>query len=335
MNTATKKIYSLALILTGIFTLLCTGCYIFALLCEYSALSGQFDVGAFSDIFLPLLYVLAFVVFLVFGIFFRDLLSARKAKTTLPLLFASGFAALSVVVWLFTFVFDFFRQTFSSIATVFGILLIVFGILAVCYFIFSAIPSCGQKQAILFGMGTSAFALVYAFFAYFDTAFALNSPIKLLDQVTVLVLLFFFLAEIRFRFGAISEAVFIPVCMTATVFAASGGIGALVYNVVTGQPLIVNTMHDFLLFGMAIYTAARLISFLMPAIGVTDELPPVVPAFETEGESTEKTEASPAQETFDFDKADDAADTPASNADDTDDGDHAQEAVLDLDGSKE
>lgn len=341
MNTAAKKIYSLALILTGVFTLLCTGFYTFALTFEYSPLTGHFSEGAFSDIFLPLLYMLVFVAFALLGIVFRDTLSGRKTKTTLPLLFASAFAALATAVWLVTFILDFFAGDTMPIATVFGILLVVFGITTVYYFISSAFPFTTHRQSILFGMGAAAFMLIYAFFAYFDTAFALNSPIKLLDQLTAIVLLFFFLAEIRFRFGTVSEALFLPICMLATTLAASTGIAALIYNVVSGTPLIVNVMHDFLFFGIAVYAFVRLLSFLLPEIGNDENASsPVMPAFEAEQAPSAQGNGEPTQETFDFDST--AENTVANDTSDADvEEDSAEdevgvmsEAALDLDESQ-
>ena len=306
MSITSKKVYSIALITTGVFLILCTGFYTYGLLFEFSPTSGQFVKGPFSDVFLPLLYMVALVAFALFGFLFRTSLSGRKYKNVLPALFASGFAALSTLVWLISFASDFFAGTHVPSQTIFGILLIVFAVVAIAYFVLSATPTPPHTYTVLFSMGTVLFLLFYAFYAYFDTAFSLNSPVKLLDQLSAIALMFFFLAEIRFRFGAISEALLLPLGMAAVLLSASNGIGALIFAVVEERPLAVLTMHDFLFLGLAIYALVRLIAFLLPPLLRDDneENDVAISAFEAEGNGARASAEpkDPAQETFDFDK---------------------------------
>jgi hypothetical protein len=154
-------------------------------------------------------------------------------------------------------------------------------------------------------MGAALFFLVYAFYAYFDSAFALNSPIKLLDQITALALMFFFLIETRFRLGGFSTALLFPVGMIAFLLSASNGISSLIYTATTGRPLVVHMMHDFLFLAFSIYVLTRLISFILPSLFPEEnsEAPEAVTAFEAEGAAPTHPidSADPAQETFDFD----------------------------------
>lgn len=306
MTNTTKKTFLLALALTGAFLLLCTGFYTYELLSAYSPESGHFAQDAFSGIFLPLLYIVAIIAFLVFGILFRASLTGRLYKNVLSVLFASGFAAIATAIWLLTFLFRFIGTAHTLPSTLFGILLIVFALAAITYFVLSATPTPSQTHSVITGLGTALFVLVYAFYAYFDTAFTLNSPIKLLDQVSAIALMLFFLIETRFRLGGFSEAVLFPVGMTAFLLSASNGISALIYHSVEGRPLVVHMMHDFLFLGLSIYVLARLISFLLPPLFQEEEKPEseLSPSFETENAPTPIAQdlSSPAQETFDFDE---------------------------------
>ena len=310
MSTTSKKVFLLALALTGTFLLLCTGFYTYELLSAYSPESGHFVKDVFSDIFLPLLYMVALVAFFVFGFLFRTSLTGRRYKNVLSVLFASGFAALSTGIWLITFLFGFFGEAHTAPATLFGILLILLALTAIAYFILSATPTPSHTYSVLFGMGAALFLLVFAFYAYFDTAFALNSPVKLLDQITAIVLMLFFLVETRFRLGGFSEAVLFPVGMAAFLLSASNGIGALIYNAIEGRPLVVHMMHDFLFLGFSVYVLARLISFLLPPLfhEEEEEGPALSPSFETESSAlpTVVDPEAPAQETFDFDETPEA-----------------------------
>ena len=339
MNFTAKRVISLALVITGIFLLLCTGFFAFALLNGYLYTTGHFAESVFSDVFLPLLYILGVVSFAVFGFLFRSSLSGRQMKGTLPVFFASGFAALGFGVWLFSFALDFFKNKHAVPSTLFGILLLVFGVVAILYFLFNANPTApSHTTAVLLGMGVVLFFLSYAFYAYFDTTFALNSPVKLLDQVTAIAAMLFFLVELRFSFGATSEAVYVPLCMTTVLLSGAGSIGALIYNAVDGRPLIVHVAHDFLLLATALYATARLASFLLkPLFEKTDESADA-PAFEADDSIARPTRTDPTQETFDFDK--ESSDEPAEETHSAPDNEETlslpeDEAAIDFDSSRE
>ena len=337
MSTASKKVFSLALLLTAAFLLLCTGFYTYELLSSYMPSLGQFEKDVFSDVFLPLLYMLALVAFAVFGFLFRTSLSGRAYKSTLASLFAAGFGALATAIWLFTFLTDFFADMPSGILALFGILLILFAITAAAYFVLCATPAPSHTLSVLFGMGAALFALVYAFYAYFDTAFALNSPIKLLDQVCALSVTIFFLAETRFRFGAVSEAVFFPVGMITVLLCGSNAISALVYTAIEGRPLIVHTMHDFLFLGFALYALTRLLSFVLPPLFQEEggDTPEGAPVFETEGAVGYAPSESDAlaQETFDFDSDAESAASPTQSS--TEEAEPTEGVEADFDTSPE
>lgn len=305
MSNTSKKVVSLALILTTVFLILCTGFYTFELLSGYSPSSGQFEKGIFSDVFLPLIYMLALVAFAMFGFLFRTSLTGRTYKNVLSVLFASGFGALVTLFWLISLLADFFSELHTGPSMIFGVLLILSAIAAVAYFVLCATPTPSHTYAVVLGMGAALFMLAYAFYAYFDSTFALNSPIKLLDQISAIALAIFFLTETRFRFGAVTEAVFFPVGMAAFLLSASNGIGAIIYFLAEERPLVVDTMHDFLFLGLSLYVLARLISFLLPSLFREEATAESAgsAAFETEGGATHAEQADLAQETFDFDNA--------------------------------
>lgn len=317
MNTSSKKVYLLSLILVGAFIPLCTGFYTYALLTDYSALLGHFGQSAFTDIFLPLLYMLAIIAFAVFGVLFRTSLTGREYRASLPSVFAAGFAVLTTLIWLVSFVPALKNNMGSPLSTVFGILMIVSALFTIAYLILSILPFAVHTGTMLCGTVATLFPLSYAFYAYFDASFALNSPIKIFDQVTMIALLFFMLTEMRLRFCAVSEAVFLPVCMAATLLSGANSIGGLIYMAVEGHPLYASIMHDFLLFGLFLYALTRLISYLLPSIiaktaSTTDAAD--VHTFEPEAPiHTAQAETPYAQESFDFDASDAAEAEPSAD----------------------
>lgn len=353
MNTSSKKIYLSALLITVAFLLLTTGAYTYSILFEYDAQLGHFETSVFSSVFLPLLYILAAVVFIVFGVVFRSALSGREYRMAIPSIFSSGFAALSSAVWLVTLIpYGFQRDaegklSLPIIQAAFWLLLIVTACILITHFVFSAIPTPPRTPAVLAATLTMLFPVAYAFFAYFDTAFTLNSPIKLLDQVTMLVLLLFFLIDGRMRFGAASEALFLPIAMLTAALSGASSIGAFIYMAVKGQPLFASVMHDFLFFGFFLLALTRLISFLLPNLVIKPEESTAIPAtFETESGGSAILPTAFAQESFDFDATATEENAPASersspeeDAPATDlpeeDVEEGSAATIDVDGNEE
>lgn len=305
MNASTKKAYLISILLTAVFTLLTAGFYTYALLYDFSPLLGHFGAGVFSGVFLPLLYILAAVVFFAFGFLFRASLTEYKLRVTLPSMFASGFAALALSLFLGSFALSFFAEKHAPLSTVFGILVLVLGIAAAVYFVLSALPAAPASRVSLFGILAVLFCLVYVFYVYFDPTLALNSPIKILDQITFILLMLFFLTEGRMRFGAIRAGTYLPVAMTAALFTGAGSLGALVYAAVEGRPLYDSMMHDFFLFGAFLYVLARLVS--LPLSPVAPERPveavESTTSFEADvSASFESAAPDFAQEEFDFNR---------------------------------
>ncbi len=337
MNITQKKVYFIALLVSLCFTLLCTGFFIYEALFHYDPFLGLFDAGLFSEVFLPLLYILAVVVFAVFAFLFRASLRERTHKTSLPNMFAAGFAAFSTAVFLISFATDYFSRAHSTMQSVFGVLLLVFGVIAALYFAHAVFPRASGTRTTLLCMGTVLFCLCFAFLAYFDTALSMGSSLKIMDQLTFLVLVLFFLAEVRFRFGAISEALFFPICMTATLLCGSLSITGIVYMAVEGRPLVVNMMRDFLLFGIFLYALTKQISFLIPAFTpVAEEEEASAFTAEESGAAGTPSVSPFAQETFDFDtSAEDEGIQLVSDAEPTDGEDqNSGEADLELDSKK-
>lgn len=307
MNASNKKAYLITILLTAVFTLLTTGFYTYALLYDYSARLGHFGTGVFSSVFLPLLYMLATVVFFVFGFLFRSSLAEYKIHVTLPSMFASGFAALTTAAFLGSFAVTFFEGKHAPLSTVFGLLVLVLGALTAVYFVLSALPAAPASRVSLFGILAVLFCLAYVFYVYFDPSLALNSPIKILDQITFILLMLFFLAEGRMRFGAIRAGTYLPVAMTAALFTGAGSLGGLVYAAVIDRPLYDSMMHDFFLFGAFLYVLARLISLPLSPVAAERPVEAVESATSFESDvsaSFESTTPDYAQEEFDFNRPD-------------------------------
>ncbi len=309
MNLSTKKVYFLSAGIALLLAIILSAFRSVLLLGGYSPEIGHFEAGFSADLFLPLLFVLAVVISVGFGILFRSSLSNRSLKPALPTVFASGLNALALVVWLVVLLLDVVGKIHPvGPQKVLSVLLTVSALLAAVYFIYTATNVSPRVPAVLLSCATAIFCVLYPLFAYFDRAFPLNSTIKIFDQITFLILAIFFLAENRFRFGKISDATFLPLGMIAVVFTAANAVPGLIYAVRFGEALVGNIMHDFLSFAFCLYVLARMLSFPL-----AEEEEPKPDAFAEEmarmsddpyeiDNDTHIMENDPRQETFHFDE---------------------------------
>lgn len=309
MNHSTKNVYYLSVGLGLFLSVLVSVFRSQLLLNDYSPSLGHFAEGPTADLFLPLLFVLSVVIAIGFGIFFRSSLSNRVLRLTLPTIFAAALCALASFVWIVVLLIDVLSKGLpGGTLRILLIAMTLFALLGICHFLYTATGGNDERLQLLLGAASAVFCAFYMLYAYFDTAFTLNSPIKIFDQITFFVLALFFLAECRFRVGKISDAAFLPIGMIAMVFSSANAVPGLIYAATESEALVGNVMHDFLSLSLFLYIIARMLSF---PLSVTEQGTPDAFADELAEESSETGEAEesveinegdPRQETFRFDE---------------------------------
>lgn len=308
MNHSTKSVYLLSVGLGLVLAVIVSAFRTVLLLDGYSSSLGHYAEGLAADLFLPLLFVLAVVVSVGFGIFFRSFLTNREQKQTLPVILASCLCALTTFVWLVVLLIDVLQGGLPSGTIRFLLVLMaLFALTVVFRFISSANGYGNEKSQALLCAASAVFCAFYMLYAYFDTTFTLNSPIKIFDQVTFFLVALFFLAESRFHVGKISDAVFLPIGMICTVFTAANAVPGLIYAASAGEALVGNVMHDFFSLSLCLYVIARMLAFPLSVSeqGKQDEFAAEMTAeaaAPTNEEVDEINEGDPRQETFHFDE---------------------------------
>ncbi len=258
MKDTVKKPYITVLLAALALSLATTVTRTVLLLTAYDASLGHFEDTPLSSVLFPLLPIIAAIFYFAFGFIARAELDGRTPESSLLTVFSSAFAAVTAAVWIITHASLVFSAEGISLA--FGILMLVFAAGLTAYFVLTALGTKNDTLRVLTCLCAVLFCVFYILFAYFDTAFVLNSPIKVFDQVAVLCLVLFFLAECRFSFGAISYAAYLPVALLAATVTMANAFPALIYAVAEGEPLLGDVMHDFLIFAFFLYTAARLVT---------------------------------------------------------------------------
>ncbi len=305
MKDTLKKPYLAVLGAAFLISLAATVLRTFLLLSDYDAVLGHFAATPLSEILFPLLFVIAAVFYIVFGIIAKGDLDKKTLEAPLPIIFSSAFATVATAVWLIAHIGHF--VFLEGLSRIFGILTLLFALGLVAYFLSAALSIQNETVKILSGVCAVLFCVFYILYSYFDAAFALNSPIKVFDQLTFLVFVLFFLAECRFSFHAISYAVYLPLALLCATFSMANAFPALIYAALERAPLSGNIMHDFLVFAMFCYAVTRLVCVL-----ITEKIPEESGSYEEEiaaesaaehtpDRDTHITLSDPDQESFDFD----------------------------------
>ncbi|MBQ8907875.1 MAG: hypothetical protein IJY71_04745 [Clostridia bacterium] len=300
MKLSTKKLHLIALIVALAFALLLTVARTVLVLTAYDPLLGHFAPGFFADYGFALLGAVAVIAFLFFVIMTRESTPAVSLATAPFQMLASAFVAIASFAWLLDTALSLMGKTATTAETVLLILTLLFAVGVIVYMASTVLSATSLTLTAGAAMATALFSIFYAMLAYFNTAFTLNSPIKILDQVTFLALLLFFLAESRLRLGKRGRAFYLFAAMTALVLTAANSLPGLIYFAAKQSPLVGSFMHDFLVLAFFLYVLSRLLPMLLqaeqseehrPKAVLTDEdkapLPrPDNPMYDTSAEAT-------------------------------------------------
>ena len=315
MNASLKKPYyavlSFALCLAAIGTVLRT----VLLLTDYSESVGQFSSGALSELVFPLIFVLAAILFAGFGFLGRKEMTKGPRCITVPVVFASAFAAVATTVYVITSVRTVIGTDLPT-HRIFGILMLLSAIGLAIYFALSALSAGSSSARVISAILAILFCVFYIAFTYFDSsALVLHSPIKILNQLSMLVLTVYFILECRFLFGTAHHAVYLPLGLLALTLTASASIPSLIYAAVKGTALTGNVMHDFMMFALFVYVCANLFA-VIERDSESDARGSYAEEIERAGTTsatdldTHIVSSDPDQESFDFDAVEDAHDAP-------------------------
>ena len=258
MKFSVKKLPLFALLGVLLFALLLTVVRTVLALSAYDAVLGHFKAGFFADYGFALFAVLAVIVFLFFVIMTREHTPRVSLESTPFSVLASAFVAIATFAWLLDTLFALVGKTESTAETVLFILTVVSSLGLIAYMATVALSLSNLTLTVGAGMAALLFCIFYAMLAYFNTAFTLNSPIKVLDQVTFLALLLFFMAETRLRLGKRGAGLYLFCAMAALVFSAADSIPGLVYFAAKKTALVGSFMHDFLVLALFLYVLSRL-----------------------------------------------------------------------------
>ncbi len=261
MKASLKKPYVLVLLVALLLSLTAASIRTFLFLFRYDEALGYFAPGALSELLFPLLLVIATVLYAAFGFLSRAQLEEGERRSTVFVTFASAFAAVATAVFLITTLPRVFEAA-SLLEGLFCALTVLFGVGLVLHFALSALDTGSFALRALSAIGAVLFSVFYILYAYFNTDLVLNSPVKIFDELSVLVFVLFFITECRFLFGTAKNAVYLPLSMLAFTLSLSNALPELIYALKSSEALSGNIVHGFMILSFGLYTASRLLATL-------------------------------------------------------------------------
>lgn len=223
-----------------------------------------FRLGTAAPTVFFVLLALCGVGMLAFGLRLRGKVQLRRQAGN-PVIFFLALGA-GVLCFLFGVMQAVYAVGFAAeMARPFFWMGAVFAVLGAGYFFFLLLPPAVLPEKLLrtltalCGVFAVLAMLAFAVALYFDTGLNMNSPFKVMDQLTALLFAFLLLGEVRFLFGEERYAAYLPMCGACGVMGITCGLGSLVAYLLDGAPRRVFIWQSGVYLLLGIYALVRLI----------------------------------------------------------------------------
>ncbi len=237
--------------------------------------------------------------------FFRFTVEYHELSTH----FSGSFLGISLIFFAVTLLIDVASRT--GLPLCFGILTAFFALLGCPLFLLRSFggKALGSAKALL-TVALSYFSFFFTVYLCFEGTMMLACPPKLLAIATWSLVTFFFLGEARIALGRPKWPLHTYITVLTAVFTAALSIPNLIYHAVRLEPVLENTVHDFVVFALFLYTSARLFAaFSSLARSATPEIRAITEfregTSETAADASENEAAAPSPEVNEDEEASD------------------------------
>lgn len=153
-------------------------------------------------------------------------------------------------------------QTPFAKPQVLRVLLIIFGIVSVVFFLSMAFKLKYSVSAYL-AFGVIAYFIVYILTIYYDTTIPINSPMRVINQITTITMLLWIMLEERFLIGTSKPFLYVAMGLITSSFCFALSFSAFAGTVsgkIDPNTFAIVGAVQALAFG--IYTSVRIVSFV-------------------------------------------------------------------------
>lgn len=278
------------------------------LLRDYDPNTGYYRPGTALPSAFPYVLVAVFLLFFIAALILRGRFTIPRSGG-LSVLFASAFLLITLLVAAVcalltlprTDGYERFFLSASVFASLFSILYLVLTMWG---------DRAESVTRAMLALGGAFYGLFLAITLYFDSTLGINVPPKVYHLVAYLAVAVFFVSECRHMLARTKPALHYFVCSVALVLTASASLPNLLYTLLRGTTLVLNTVNDFLLFAAFLYILARLLQCLPQDDNAVSPLVGLIAVRPEEDLPADDAEETPAEEA----PAEAPAETPTEDA---------------------
>ncbi|MDD4772560.1 MAG: hypothetical protein PHZ09_03025 [Eubacteriales bacterium] len=152
--------------------------------------------------------------------------------------------------------------------TLLRVVVLITAIPAAAYFIITAFsPDPKENILIVCGFFVIIWAALYLMCVYFDMSSPLNSPVRILEQLSLITIMLYFVFEIRFLFKKPRPRLYLPVSLLAMLFISLSSISDLILTFAGFRASTQDTVFGITQAAAALYITARVRSYVMDGSG--------------------------------------------------------------------
>ena len=143
-------------------------------------------------------------------------------------------------------------------------LILIFSFPMAGYLIFTALSK-KRCSRVLTGLGffPVIWTSVCLLRIYFDRTSAINNPIKIFTQISLVAIMLYFLVELRFRVGRPSVGIYIALSSVASLLGISNSTSLLIAEFTSSEKLSNEVILSFAEFFISFYILMRLVNFVV------------------------------------------------------------------------
>ena len=229
------------------------------LLKDYDAALGTYGGTTLLDDLTHLLLLVGGILIAAFFLLQRKKFSFPFEKDILVYIFPASLSAITLLsLGIVNLVFTMQNESGFGVRLL-SIFLLLFAAAGCVYFVLCAQGAGSDGVRALLLMSVVIALILSVISVYFDKSVLLDSPSRILSQLSLILFFFFFLSETRFYIERQMPVIYISLGLLSILFTSASAIPNLIFVAVRHGSVLSTPVVDFTLFAFGVYAVIRLV----------------------------------------------------------------------------
>lgn len=229
------------------------------LLKDYDAALGTYGGTTLLDDLTHLLLLVGGILIAAFFLLQRKKFSFPFEKDSLVYIFPASLSAITLLsLGIVNLVFTMQNESGFGVRLL-SIFLLLFAVAGCVYFVLCAQGAGSDGVRALLLMSVVIALILSVISVYFDKSVLLDSPSRILSQLSLILFFFFFLSETRFYIERQMPVIYISLGLLSILFTSASAIPNLIFVAVRHGSVLSTPVVDFTLFAFGVYAVIRLV----------------------------------------------------------------------------